>query len=177
MDTTNKLIVWARLPRLPVRCKDENINKVIAQPSGDIIKVNEIRLGLNGVLFKVLLEVDLHFPLKRVIFINKDDDYPILVGYEKLFEVCFYYGRRMFDGYECPKNEVDDDCFLIKRVFKDEPLIYPEDTRVDEDANGALHDDVKLWFPFAVTHDDEAVDGEKVGQKVGGSIKRKMGRL
>ncbi|KAM1284653.1 hypothetical protein ACFX15_027057 [Malus domestica] len=39
-------------PRLPVRYKEENIIKVIAQPLSDIIKVDEIPLVLNGVFVK-----------------------------------------------------------------------------------------------------------------------------
>lgn len=38
------------------------------------------------------MEVNLRFPLKRVLVI-KDDDNPMLLSCEKLFEVCFYCGR------------------------------------------------------------------------------------
>lgn len=69
-------------------------------------------------LLRVLVEVGLHFPLKKVFIIHNNDDHPILVSYKKLFEVCFYCGRRRFDGHECAESEVDNNCFLIEMVFE-----------------------------------------------------------
>lgn len=57
-------MVWARLPRLLIKYKEEHIIQTIAQPLGDVVKVDEITLGLNGVFVKVLVEVNLIFPLK-----------------------------------------------------------------------------------------------------------------
>lgn len=54
--------------------------------------------------------MDLRYPLKRVMIVNKDEDNPIFISYEKLFEICFYYGRRMMECHLCPKVEVEDEC-------------------------------------------------------------------
>lgn len=79
---------------------------------------NEVTLGLNGMFIKVLLEVDLQFPFKRVFIVNHDDDYPILVSYEKkIFKVCFYCGRMRLEGHACPEIKADDKCFMIDKVF------------------------------------------------------------
>lgn len=58
-----------------------------------MLRVDEVTLGLNGLFVKVLLEVDLRFLLKHVLIVNQDEDCPILLSYEKHFEVCFYCGR------------------------------------------------------------------------------------
>lgn len=65
--------------------------------------MDELTLGLNGLFVKVLLKVDLRFPLKHVLIVNQDEECPILVSYEKLFEVCFYCERIRYDGYVCPE--------------------------------------------------------------------------
>ncbi|KAB2619947.1 hypothetical protein D8674_039434 [Pyrus ussuriensis x Pyrus communis] len=82
MNTNNNLVVWARLMRDPVQDKEANIIKVITQPMGNIIRVNDVTLRLDGLLVKVFVEVDLSFPLKRV----RENDHPILISYEKIFE-------------------------------------------------------------------------------------------
>lgn len=64
-------------------------------------------------------------PLKRVLVVNEDDENPVLVSYEKIFEVCFYCGRRRGGNHSCSDEEVDDGCFMIERVFDDEPKIFP----------------------------------------------------
>lgn len=95
MIANNKMVVWARLPCVLVQYKE-------VQPLCDIIRVDEVTLGLSGLFVKVFVEVDLRFPLKRVLIVSKDDDKLILISYEKLFEVCFYYGRRMIEADSCP---------------------------------------------------------------------------
>lgn len=175
LDLINKLVVWARLSRLPVKYKDEHIIKTIAQPLGDIVKVDEIILGLNGVFVKVLVEMDLRFPLKRALIVNDDDDHPMLGSYNKLFEVCFYCGKRRLDGHTCMENDVEDGCFLIERAFDDEPLIFPKDTKVDEDLKDALHGDVMLCFPMVVNNEDKAEDGEEQCVRMSGDLQDEEG--
>ncbi|KAB2608327.1 hypothetical protein D8674_011495 [Pyrus ussuriensis x Pyrus communis] len=70
MNTNNNLVVWARLMCDPVQYKEANIIKVITQPMGNIIRS------------RFFVEVDLSFPLKRV----RENDHPILISYEKIFE-------------------------------------------------------------------------------------------
>lgn len=55
------------------------LSRVSLKQSGVSMKVDEITLnGLNRLLVKVLLEIDLRFPLKRVRGVNGDDGSPIL---------------------------------------------------------------------------------------------------
>lgn len=95
------------------------------------------------------MEVDLRVPLKRVLIINDDDNRPILVSYEKLFEICFNWGRMRSDGHVCSEYEVDDGCFLIKRFFEDKLVIFPKYTNVDTDIKDALHDNALFPCCFA----------------------------
>lgn len=73
--------------------------------------------------------MDLSLPLKRVMVINDQEDCPVLLSYKKLFEVCFYYGRRKVEGHKCLALEDKDGWLLVDRVFEDEPLVMP--TRVE----------------------------------------------
>lgn len=96
--------------------------------------------------------------------INKDDDNLILVSYKKIFELCFYCGRMRLGNHLCPEEEVEDGCFMIDRVFDDEPPIFPENTPVDKDVKVALQDDILLCFPTYVIQDEEPtgiVEGEQ----------------
>lgn len=71
MVAINKMVVWARLPCVLVQHKEVVIIKVIAQPLCDIIRVDEVTLGLSGLSVKVFVEVDLRFPLKRVLIVTR----------------------------------------------------------------------------------------------------------
>lgn len=51
--------------------KEDKIIKTITQPLGVILRVLEVTLNLNGLFVKVLVEVDLRFPLKRVLVFMK----------------------------------------------------------------------------------------------------------
>lgn len=57
---------------------------------GSFIRANETTLfGLNGLFIRVLYEVDLRLPLKRILVVNDDEECPLFLSYEKLFKVCF----------------------------------------------------------------------------------------
>lgn len=45
----------------------------------------------------------------------------------------------------CPKEEVDDGCFMIEKVFDDERRIFPEDLQVEDDIREALQSNVLLF--------------------------------
>lgn len=106
--------------------------------------VDEVTLGLNGLFVKVLLEVNLRFPLKRVLIMDHDEDNHILLSYEKLFKVFFYCGRRRLNGHVYLDVEADNGCFMIDMVHGDECLIFAEDMVVDDDVKSKLHKDVIL---------------------------------
>lgn len=79
IDAINNLVVWARLPRVSAQYKKVDIIEVIAQPTGDVIRVDKV----TNLFMNVLVEVDLRFPLKRLVIVNKDEDNPILTSYKK----------------------------------------------------------------------------------------------
>ncbi|KAM2245675.1 hypothetical protein ACFXTI_006588 [Malus domestica] len=118
----SNLKVWVRIPRLPVQYRDQEILQVITQPVRKFIRVDPTTLtGLNKLFVRLLLEVDLRLPHKRIMVINDDDDCLVLLNYEKLIEVCFYYGRRRVNGHFCPTDEENDGCLLFDKFFEDEP--------------------------------------------------------
>ncbi|KAM1281370.1 hypothetical protein ACFX15_021544 [Malus domestica] len=64
----SNLRVWIRIPRVPVKYRDAKILEVITQPVGNFISVDETTLlVLHGLFVRVLLEVDLRLPLKRIL--------------------------------------------------------------------------------------------------------------
>ncbi|KAM1717240.1 hypothetical protein ACFX11_025100 [Malus domestica] len=113
-----RLIKWKLRLLWKNKYKEDRIIKVISQPLGNVLKVDDVTLSFNGVFVKVLVEVDLR-------------------------------GRMRSDGHVCPEYEVNDGCFLIKKLFKDEPAIFPKDTNVDTDIKDALHDNALFPCCFA----------------------------
>ncbi|RXI03118.1 hypothetical protein DVH24_003770 [Malus domestica] len=88
------LRVCVRIPHLPIQYRDKGNIKSITQAIGKAFKVDEATLNeLNGLFIKVLMEIDVQLPLKRVLVVNGENGNPILISYKKLFEVYFYYGR------------------------------------------------------------------------------------
>lgn len=121
---------------------------VITQPIGNFIRADETTLyRLNGVVVKVLLEVDLRSPLKRILVVNDDEECPLLLSHEKLFEVCFYYRMRRSDKYACHVDYDNDGCLLVDRLLKDEMLVCPTDFPMSDETKSELHDGVMLLFP------------------------------
>ncbi|KAB2615262.1 hypothetical protein D8674_021850 [Pyrus ussuriensis x Pyrus communis] len=129
--------------------KEEKIIKDVTQPNGRVIKVDKVILGLNGLFVKVLFKVDLRFPLKHVLIVNHEEDYPILISYEIIFEDV------------CPEVEADDGYFMIDTVFEDEPFVYPEDVIMDVDVKAHLQKYVMLCFPNATTVEEEFTNYEE----------------
>lgn len=142
--------------------KEEKIIKDITQPLGRVIRVDEVILGLNDQFVKVILEVDLRFPLKRVPILNHEDDYPIFISYEKIFEVCFYCRMRL-EGHVCPEIEADDGYFMIDKVCDDEPYVYPKDVVIDNDVKASLKKDVMLCFPNPTIVEEEYTEVKESG--------------
>ncbi|KAB2602657.1 hypothetical protein D8674_003662 [Pyrus ussuriensis x Pyrus communis] len=59
------------------------------------------------------------------------------------------------------------------QVFKDELLIYTEDTRVEDDVIDALQKDVMLCFLTVVLHEEENAKAVKSGQQAGAEVAMK----
>ncbi|KAM1149794.1 hypothetical protein ACFX15_029470 [Malus domestica] len=122
--------------------------------------------GLNGLFVRILLEVEIRLPFKRVLVVNNDEDSHALLSYEKLFELYFYYGIRWVEGHPCPADEDNDGYFLEDRIFEDEPLVCPSEIAISEEARRKLHDGGMLFFsqPALV---DNFVPGEGEIPEVG----------
>lgn len=56
--------------------------------------MDEVTLRLNRVFVKVLVEVDLRFPLKRVMIVNQDEDHPILISYESYLSLFLLWSKK-----------------------------------------------------------------------------------
>lgn len=125
------------------------------QPLGTFIRVDGNSLsGLNGLFVRILLEVEIRLPFKRILVVNNDEDNHVLLSYEKLFEVYFYHGRTWVEGHLCPADEDNDGYFLVDRIFEDEPLVCPSEIAISEEARRKLHDGVMLFFSQPALVDD-----------------------
>ncbi|KAB2597195.1 hypothetical protein D8674_000115 [Pyrus ussuriensis x Pyrus communis] len=115
---------------------------------GNLIRVDETTVyRLNGLVVRVLLEVDLRPPLKKILVVNNDEECPLLLSYEKLFKFCFYYGIRRADKYACPVDYDNDDCLLVERIFEDEMFVCSANFPVSDETKSELHDGVMFLFP------------------------------
>lgn len=151
----SNLKVLVRIPRLPFQYRDEEILEVITQPVGKFIRVDHTTLiGLNELFVRLLLEVDLRFSLKRTMVVNDDDDYPVLLSYKKLFEVCFYCERRRVDGHSCPAEEDNNGCLLVDRIFADEPHVCLTEVPISDETRNELHEGVMMFFLQPVLVDE-----------------------
>ncbi|KAM1342496.1 hypothetical protein ACFX2F_006812 [Malus domestica] len=107
----------------------------------------------------MLLEVDLRLSLKCIMVVNVDDDCLVLLSYDKLFEVCFYCGRRRVDGHSFPADEDNEGCLVVDRIFEDEPSVCPAEVPFSDETRNELHEGVMLFFPQPVLV-DEVVSGK-----------------
>ncbi|KAM2999012.1 hypothetical protein FF2_040599 [Malus domestica] len=131
---------YVQIPRLSVQYRDAEILEVIMQPVGTFIRADENSLsGLNGLFVRVLLEVDLRLPLKRVMVIIDEEDISVLLSYEKLSKVCFYCGRRRSEGHKCSVIKDRDGWLLVDRLFEDELLVYSAGVEISEETRQKLH--------------------------------------
>ncbi|KAM0982019.1 hypothetical protein ACFX2A_015294 [Malus domestica] len=136
----SNLRVEVRILRLLVQYRDAEILEVTMQLVGTFIRVDEKSLsGLIGLFVRVLLEVDLRLLLKRVMVINDHDKKPVLLSYEKLFEVCFYCGRMRSERHTCPVIDDKDEWHMVDKLFDDESLVYPAGAEITKETRQELH--------------------------------------
>ncbi|KAB2635652.1 hypothetical protein D8674_026186 [Pyrus ussuriensis x Pyrus communis] len=169
-DFISNLRVWIRIPQVPVQYRDAEILDVITQLMGTFVRADETTLsGLNGLFVRVLLEVDLRLPLKRILVVNDDEECPLLLSYEKLFEICFYYRRKMSNKHSCPANFDSDGCLLVDKIYEDEPLGYPIDFPADLASRWGHHTEGGSDFGTAGERcmvSEKAIDNELKGKRV-----------
>ncbi|KAM1760799.1 hypothetical protein ACFX12_003637 [Malus domestica] len=65
------------------------------------------------------------------------------------------------EGHVCIEVEADDGCFMIDKVFEDEPSVYLEDMAVDDDIKASLQEDVILFFPNALNVEEDYTEIEE----------------
>ncbi|KAB2602742.1 hypothetical protein D8674_003747 [Pyrus ussuriensis x Pyrus communis] len=144
LDEIHTIKPWIRVPRLAIQFKEAKIVKNLVEVIGKVIKVDKVTLhGLNGLFVLVLME----------------DNGPIYVSYEKLFEVCFYCGGIRLDGHRCPiglKNSRP--LFLIEMMFKKEPKVFPTSVMDVTSWNEEMQEDVTIYFPQVTLFKDDHVD-------------------
>lgn len=130
------------------------------QVIGKMIKVDEVTLhGLNRQFVRTLMEVDIWFPLPREFVLKDRDNDPIYVSYEKLFEVCFYYGRMRLEFHRCPQKFKDHKpSFLIDRLFKDEPRVFLANVLEVSARKNEVQEDIMICFPQAALFEDDPSD-------------------
>ncbi|KAM1242776.1 hypothetical protein ACFX2G_035093 [Malus domestica] len=159
--------VWIRIPRVPVQYRDAEIFKAITQLVGTFIHADETTIsGLNGLFVRVMLEVDLRLPLKRILVVNDDEECHLLLSYKKLFEICFYCVRKMSDKHLFPADFDNDGCLLMDRIVKDEPLVCPANFPVSDETMSELHEGVMFLFPQPTLVDEIGSDEDETMVRV-----------
>ncbi|KAM2328560.1 hypothetical protein ACFXTH_015015 [Malus domestica] len=91
------------------------------------------------VQWSLLTNRSLSFYCKRVMVINDHDKKPVLLSYEKLFEVCFYCGRMRSERHTCPVIDDKDEWHMVDKLFDDEPLVYPAGAEITKETRQELH--------------------------------------
>ncbi|KAB2606546.1 hypothetical protein D8674_006263 [Pyrus ussuriensis x Pyrus communis] len=70
--------------------KKVEIMKNITQPISRLVRFNDVSINsLNAMAIRVLIDVDVHLPLKWVLVVNGDEELPTFISYENLFEFFF----------------------------------------------------------------------------------------
>lgn len=147
----DKLIVWVRLPFLPLHLWDPDTLERIVQVLGRYIRVDEATaMGDHCIFARVCIEVDLRCPLKRVIVLHpenqEDEVYRIRVSYEALFEICFNCGNFSHRYEACPMRLTDRHFVLVDRL-DDEPTVYPPEMQQLEEVQHLISNDALVIFP------------------------------
>ncbi|XP_024177915.1 uncharacterized protein LOC112183813 [Rosa chinensis] len=104
ISVIDSIIVWVCLPNLPLPHWNTKSLEQIVQPLGHFILADENTLAAKKCIFaRVLVELDLRYPLKRTVITHNTDGFPsttIMVSYEVVFEVCFRKGKGKGNFYQ-----------------------------------------------------------------------------
>ncbi|KAM1087687.1 hypothetical protein ACFX15_012776 [Malus domestica] len=74
---------------------------------------------------RVVIEINILLPLKWVLIINRDDEFPTFLSYENLFEVCLYCRRRLVKNCGYDMEDLEVSWFLMNKKFEDELNVLP----------------------------------------------------
>lgn len=147
----DKLIVWVRLSFLSLHLWDPDTLERIFQVLGLYIRVDEATaMGDHYIFSRVCIELDLKFPLKRVIVLhpeNQEDEVSRnRVSYEALFEICFIFGNFSHRFAACPMRLADRHFILVDRL-DNEPVVHPPKMQQLEEVQNLISNDSLVIFP------------------------------
>lgn len=77
--------------------------------------------------------------LKPMLVLNADNELPIFLNYDNLFEVCFYYGRNVEDLEVC--------WFFVNKMSEYESNVLPSGVKDDCFTLADLEGDLILCIP------------------------------
>ncbi|KAB2623744.1 hypothetical protein D8674_037605 [Pyrus ussuriensis x Pyrus communis] len=120
------LRVWVQIPQISIEL---NMLTTITKPIGDLLKLRDPCIkSLNGMAIRVLMEVDVRLPLKRVFIVNGDKELPTFLSYDGLFKVCSYCGRRTVMRMQCQ-------CVKCQLIYDEQGFRRSEPTLCNLDNN------------------------------------------
>ncbi|CAI0451791.1 unnamed protein product [Linum tenue] len=133
-DVLTNLLVWVRLPKLPMDYYDSVILRDVGNSIGKYVKMDETtRAATRGHFARICVEVDLTKPL---IVKYRLERRVRRLEYEGLHNVCFGCGRFGHNEDACPKKEksepTDDDfrraqqVGVPKRIEEERPEIFED---------------------------------------------------
>ncbi|XP_031129965.1 uncharacterized protein LOC116031768 [Ipomoea triloba] len=98
-----KMVVWARVPGIPIEYFREDAIKEILAIVGTQLKLDMTTAGVQrGKFARGAVEIDLTKPLVAVVMV---DDLPWNVEFEGLHAICFDCGEVGHRSATCPKNQ------------------------------------------------------------------------
>lgn len=96
----SKTVAWMRLLRLPFRCYNKKLLRIIAGTLGKVVKIDyNTIVRRKGKFARFTLVVDLKNPLKAFVGIN---GVPYCVKYEGLSLICYSFGHYGHSQDQCP---------------------------------------------------------------------------
>lgn len=105
-EKLEKILVWVRLPNIPLEYFHKNFLMKIGRKIGDLKKIDQTTVSVyRGMFARICVEVDLSKPKLanyRVRNIEK------MIEYEGIFLICFGCGKQGHKKEECPLHNVDN---------------------------------------------------------------------
>ncbi|PRQ16317.1 hypothetical protein RchiOBHm_Chr7g0182921 [Rosa chinensis] len=97
---------------------------------------------------RILIELDLRYPIKRTVLVNNGNEPPfvVLVSYEVIFQVCCRCGQHRTGLHSCPLRAFNDNFFMVGHIGQ-EHVVYPPQMADNDFINPFLSDDVSIIFP------------------------------
>lgn len=118
-EKLNTVLLWIRLPRLPLEMWNGKVLKHIISPIGNLSKINNNSEEVaKGLFARICVEVDVSKPLKRTIkYVLVDVYRECLLDYENITSICFGFESQShkFDSYKCNSKNIALELESFKR--------------------------------------------------------------